>query len=174
MFGLSARSAWYHAILSDRSMGVGWSRRRWLRRSRARRPGEVPVNETRAKLIQGALTTLRDKGIAGTSARVIAAAAGVNQSLVFYHFGSVNDLIEVACAEATAQRVTRYQTQLREVTSLRELLALGRQLYAQERAAGDVTVLAQVLAGAQQDPKLREAARHAMQLWVNEIDAALQ
>ncbi|HWF41120.1 MAG TPA: TetR/AcrR family transcriptional regulator, partial [Acidothermaceae bacterium] len=58
------------------------------------------MSDTRRKLIDGTITTLRDKGIAGTSARVIAATAGVNQALVFYHFGTVDQLIDAACRES--------------------------------------------------------------------------
>ncbi|EWM11480.1 LOW QUALITY PROTEIN: TetR-family transcriptional regulator, partial [Kutzneria sp. 744] len=57
--------------------------------------------ETRQRLIDGAIETIRQHGIAGTSARTIAATAGVNQALVFYHFGSVNDLLKAACLAAT-------------------------------------------------------------------------
>jgi len=129
--------------------------------------------ETRRKLIDGTIATLRDKGIAGTSARAIAAAAEVNQALVFYHFGSVDALIDQACREGAAERVEFYRSRFSQVSSLRELLALGQELHAQEREAGNVTVLAQVLAGAQQDANLADAARHALLLWVAEIETAL-
>ena len=66
-----------------------------------------------------------------------------------------------------------YRAQFAEVTSLRGLLALGRELHAQEREAGNVTVLAQVLAGAQQDAGLASAGRHALTLWVTEIETVL-
>ena len=49
--------------------------------------------DTRTKLLEGALRTVTEQGIAKTSARTIAAAAGVNQALVFYHFGSVDELL---------------------------------------------------------------------------------
>ena len=131
------------------------------------------MSDTRTKLIDGAITTLRDKGIAGTSARMIAAAAGVNQALIFYHFGSVDDLIVAACGESTSARVALYRTQFNEVTSFRQLLALGRELHTRERDAGNVAVLAQVLAGAQQDSNLAAAAQGALSLWIAEVEAAL-
>ena len=59
------------------------------------------------------------------------------------------------------------------VGSLGELLELGRRLHAQERDAGHVAVLAQVLAGAQQDEGLAAAARYSLGLWVTEIEATL-
>jgi AcrR family transcriptional regulator len=131
-------------------------------------------DDTRGKLIDGAIETLRTRGIAGTSARAIAAAAGVNQALVFYHFGTVDSLVDAACREATAERVSLYRERLHAVQSLGDLLALGRELNVAERDAGNVTVLAQVLAGSRQDPGLAAAARYSLGLWVAEIDAVLR
>ncbi|GIJ25469.1 TetR family transcriptional regulator [Micromonospora qiuiae] len=128
---------------------------------------------TREKLIDGALAAIREHGIAGVSARTIAAAAGVNQALVFYHFGSVDDLLAEACRSATVARVAVYRARFAEVRSLRELLDLGRALHQQERAEGNLAVLAQLLAGAQSDPKLAESTAAALRLWTVEIEAVL-
>jgi AcrR family transcriptional regulator len=132
------------------------------------------VTDTRRKLVDGAIETLRTHGIAGTSARTIAASAGVNQALVFYYFGTMDSLLDTACRESTAERVALYRDRFAAVASLRELLALGRELHVAEREAGNVAVLAQVLAGAQQDQGLAAAAQHSLQLWVNEIDGVLR
>jgi AcrR family transcriptional regulator len=129
--------------------------------------------DTRAKLIDGSLTALRTHGIAGVSARTIAAAAGVNQALVFYHFGTVGQLLAQACRSATEARVAAYRHRFSAVTSLRELLDLGRTLHSEERAAGNVTVLAQLLAGAQSDPHLAEPVAAALALWTEEIEQVI-
>jgi AcrR family transcriptional regulator len=131
------------------------------------------VGDTRRKLIDGALEAIRVHGIAGASARTIASAAGVNQALVFYHFGTVDDLLAQACREATAERVTHYRDRLAAVGSLRELLDLGRTLHAEERAQGNVAVLAQLLAGAQTDDRLAGPTAEALGLWVAEIETVL-
>jgi AcrR family transcriptional regulator len=57
-------------------------------------PQQAPA--TRAALIAGAIQTLREAGFAGASARQIARRAGCNQALIFYHFGSVPDLLIAA------------------------------------------------------------------------------
>lgn len=129
---------------------------------------------TRRKLIDGAIETLRTRGIAGTSAGAIADAAGVSQELVFSNFGTVDSLVDAACRESTAERLALYHDQFLAVRSLRGLLALGRELNAAERDAGNVAVLGQVLAGAQLDPGLAGAARHSLGLWVAEIEAVLR
>ncbi|SDO79809.1 regulatory protein, tetR family [Nakamurella panacisegetis] len=132
------------------------------------------MTDARQKLLDAALVTLRDKGIAGTSARVIAGEAGLSQGLVFYHFGSVDALIDAACRTATKARVDLYRDRFARVTSLHDLLALGRTLHDEERAAGSVTVMAQVLAGAQQSPALVEAGRHSLDLWLSEIESTIR
>jgi AcrR family transcriptional regulator len=129
--------------------------------------------DTRQRLIDGAIETIRQHGIAGTSARTIAATAGVNQALVFYHFGSVHELLEAACLAATEARVAPFLARLDEITSLRRLLDLGRTLHLEERSAGNVKVLAQLLAGAQADPRLAQATSAALHLWIAPIEQVL-
>jgi len=131
------------------------------------------VADTRQRLIDGAIETIRMRGFTGTSARSIAATAGVNQALVFYHFGSVHELLRTACLAATQARVAPFVERLDQVTDLRQLLALGRALHTEEHAHGNVTVLAQLLAAAQTDPKLAEAVAAALQLWITPIEHAL-
>ncbi|MDT7725856.1 MAG: hypothetical protein QOI21_2432 [Actinomycetota bacterium] len=131
------------------------------------------VADTRQRLIEGAIETIRTHGLVGTSARSIAATAGVNQALVFYHFGSVHDLLQAACLAATQARVAPFAERLDQISDLRQLLALGRALHTEERAQGNVMVLAQMLAGAQADPKLAEATAAALQLWITPIERAL-
>jgi AcrR family transcriptional regulator len=132
------------------------------------------VVDTRQKLIDGTLQAVRTQGIAGVSARAIAAAAGVNQALVFYHFGSVDDLLGQACEQATRERVAHYRDRLAAVGSFRELLELGQALHTEERAQGNVAVLAQLLAGAQVQPKLAAPLAAALGLWVAEIEGVLR
>lgn len=130
-------------------------------------------DDTREKLLDGALDCLTEHGIAGTSARVVAARAGVNQALVFYHFGSVDELLAAACRHGAEQRVARYRDRLARVGTLPELLALGRALHAEEHARGNVAVLAQLLAGARTEPKLAPATAAGLGLWVEEIEQVL-
>lgn len=129
--------------------------------------------DTRTKLLDAALETLKKQGIAGASARTIAAAAGVNQALVFYHFGSVDQLLTAACEHGSQQRITLYRDRFAAVTTLRELLDLGRSLHAEERAEGSVAALAQLLAGSQTDAKLAPATTAGLNLWIGEVEQAL-
>jgi AcrR family transcriptional regulator len=130
--------------------------------------------DTRQRLLDGALAAIREHGIAGVSARTIAAAAGANQALIFYHFGSVDELLVAACTAGTAARVEHYAQRFVEVRSLRELLDVGQALHAEEEKLGNVSVLAQLLAGAQSDKRLAEPVAAALQLWVDEIESVLR
>ncbi|MFG3498811.1 TetR/AcrR family transcriptional regulator [Streptomyces sp. NPDC047928] len=129
--------------------------------------------DTRVKLLDGALRTLTEQGIAKTSARSVATAAGVNQALVFYHFGSMDELLAAACRHGAEQRVARYRDRFAAVTTLGELLELGRRLHAEERAGGHVAVLGQLLAGAQTHPRLAPATAAGLDLWVEELERVL-
>ncbi|MFM9609740.1 TetR/AcrR family transcriptional regulator [Streptomyces niveiscabiei] len=133
-----------------------------------------PSRETRVKLLEGALRTLTEQGIAKTSARSVAATAGVNQALVFYHFGSVDELLAAACLYGAEQSVFRYRERFEEVESLSGLLALGREIHAAEQGFGHVARLGQLLAGAQTHPALGPATAAGLDLWIVEIEKVLR
>ncbi|MFC7547897.1 TetR/AcrR family transcriptional regulator [Plantactinospora sp. GCM10030261] len=131
------------------------------------------MSDTKQRLVDGALAAVREHGIAGVSARTIAAAAGVNQALIFYHFRGVDELLAAACLAATRARVAAYADEFADVRSLRELLEVGRALHERERAEGNLSVLAQLLAGAQRDERLAAATGAALRLWVDEVERVL-
>ncbi|MFF8555993.1 TetR/AcrR family transcriptional regulator [Streptomyces sp. NPDC015501] len=135
--------------------------------------GGAAGSDTRTKLLEGALHTLAAQGIAKTSARSVAAAAGVNQALVFYHFGSVDALLAAACRYGAEQRVARHRDRFAAVTTLTELLRFGRELHEEEREGGHVAFLAQLLAGAQTQPRLAPATAAGLDLWTAEIERVL-
>ncbi|MFE2042163.1 TetR/AcrR family transcriptional regulator [Streptomyces sp. NPDC059477] len=129
--------------------------------------------ETKTKLLDGALRVLTEQGIAKISARTVGAAAGVNQALVFYHFGSVDELLAAACRYGAERSVARYRERFADVTSLSELLALGREIHERERTGGHVALLGQLLAGAQTHASLGPATSAGLELWIVEIEAVL-
>jgi AcrR family transcriptional regulator len=128
---------------------------------------------TRDKLLDAAAATLAGEGLAGVSARTIASRAGVNQALVFYHFGSVSELVGAAVRRSVDLAVASYRDRFADVTSIGELLTLGRDLHRAERKRGNVAQMAQVMSGAQRDQTLAKAGRYAMQRWSSEIETVL-
>lgn len=128
---------------------------------------------TGRRLKTAALQVVRERGIAGVSARTVASAADVNQASIYYHFGSLHGLLTTASLEATEERVASYRPRFAAVTTVGELVDLARDIHAQERDRGNVTVLAQMLAGAQTDAELAPPTTAAVQLWVVEVEATL-
>jgi AcrR family transcriptional regulator len=129
--------------------------------------------DTRAKLLHSAAELLRTSTIGEASARTIAVHAEVNQALIFYHFGTVSELLAAASRDAVDDAVGHYREQFASVTTLRELLAVGRELHERERHIGNVAMMAQLMSAASRDPVLAGAARYAMRLWSSEIEAVI-
>ena len=63
---------------------------------------------TKLELVQAALEALRRSGFHGASAREIASVGGFNQALIFYHFGSVRNLLLAALDLVSARRMPAY------------------------------------------------------------------
>ena len=130
--------------------------------------------QTRRRLVDATMQTIREQGVAKLSARTVAATGGVNQALVFYHFGSVDGLVAQACRIATSERVDRYRDDLGAVTTFGGLLDVAGRVRADEREAGNVTVLAQVLAASHGNPDLATAAGEAIALWTDAVRPTLR
>src|SRR3954454_18038416 len=100
--------------------------------------------DTRGVLIDAAVETLKTQGFAGTSARAIARTAGCNQALVFYHFGSVNELLLAALDEVSAQRRRCYEEAAATVTGPAELVAVAGRIFRDDIDSGNVKVLVEM------------------------------
>ncbi|KJY33098.1 MULTISPECIES: TetR/AcrR family transcriptional regulator [unclassified Streptomyces] len=132
------------------------------------------MSDTRERLMEAAISALKRQGISGVSARTIAGEIGANQALVFYHFKTVEGLLAAAVLRETGLRLDRYRPALDAADSLRELLSLGQRLHQEERAAGNVALLGQFLAGSTGQPRLAEATAAALQLWTDELQRVLE
>jgi AcrR family transcriptional regulator len=122
-----------------------------------RRVGQGPSTgseETRRALVAATIEALREEGFSGTSAREIARRAGCNQGLVFYHFGSVTNLLLAALDEVSALRLTRYQGAVEEAHDVGQLVATAESVFVEDLDAGYISVLAEMIAGASSTPGL--------------------
>ncbi|MDQ3569544.1 MAG: TetR/AcrR family transcriptional regulator [Actinomycetota bacterium] len=120
---------------------------------------------TRERLVEAAIETLKHEGFAGSSARAIASAAGVNQALVFYHFGTVNDLLLAALDTTSERRMARYREAVANARGPDELIGVARDIYREDLAAGHLTVLGAVIAGASTVPELGPALVERIEPW---------
>ena len=137
-------------------------------------PKPRSTDDTKAKIIDAALETLRVEGIAGASARAIGRQGGFNQALIFYYFGSLNDLFLAAVDELSARRVARYRSRIDEVTTLAELARVAASLHREDTEEGHIGVLAQMLAGATTTPELRAPLRDRFRPWTELVEGAIR
>jgi AcrR family transcriptional regulator len=119
----------------------------------------------REALVQAAIAALRETGFAGASAREIAARAGCSQALVFYHFGSVNDLLLAALDEVSARRLAAYRDLLDHATSMAALAESARSIFVGDLDAGHVRVLVEMINGAHSVPGLGEQVAQRLRPW---------
>jgi AcrR family transcriptional regulator len=103
---------------------------------------------TRLALINAAIETLKDNGFSGASARTIAERAGLNQGLVFYHFGTVANLLLAALDAVSDDRMNRFTAALENVSSSNQLMDVAAQIFREDLDTGQITVLVEMIAGA--------------------------
>src|SRR5215469_383847 len=102
---------------------------------------------TRARIVDAMLATLATEGFAGASARSIARTGGFNQALIYYHFGSIENLMVAALQEFSERRLERYREALAPVGSVAELIGALAELYEQDVATGRVAAVQEIVAG---------------------------
>lgn len=112
------------------------------------------AQDTTDALVRGAIDALKERGFAGASAREIARRAGCNQGLVFYHFGSVTNLLLAALDEVSATRHAHYQAAVDRAEGLGELVDAAEEVFEEDLDAGHIAVLAEMIAGASATPGL--------------------
>ena len=131
-------------------------------------------DETRARIVDATIETLRTEGIVGASARAIARTGGFNQALIYYHFGSIDDVMVAALAKMGTERKARYTEALDKVTTLPELAVLAGELHKEDTQSGNITVLTQILAGAAHDPELGPRVFEEFAPWTDMVDEAIR
>ena len=108
---------------------------------------------------RGAIAALKEEGFAGASAREIARRAGCNQGLVFYHFGSVANLLLAALDDVSETRHVHYQAAVDRADGIGELVDAAEAVFEEDLDAGHIAVLAEMIAGAIGDARPRPRGR---------------
>jgi AcrR family transcriptional regulator len=133
--------------------------------------------ETRRLLVEAAIATLKEDGYAGASARAIAERAGSNQGLIFYHFGSVANLLLAALDAVSSERLAHYGASIDQAGSLVDLVGAATGIFSDDLDAGYVTVLVEMIAGASATPGLGPEVAARIRPWTDfaqrVIDGAL-
>jgi AcrR family transcriptional regulator len=129
---------------------------------------ESDLTGTKAQIVEAAFETLREEGFAGASARAIARRGGFNQALVFYHFGSVTNLLLAALDETSRRRMAAYRAALDGTEGdPQQLLDVAVRVYQEDLASGHITVLAELIAGSLTVPELRPEIVARMEPWID-------
>jgi AcrR family transcriptional regulator len=132
---------------------------------RAGAPRRQQSADVRAALVSAAIDALRETGYAGASAREIASRSGCSQALVFYHFGTVNELLLAALDEVSSRRMAAYRGLLADATSATALAAAARRIFTADLDAGYVRVLVEMITAAHAVPGLGDQVAERLQPW---------
>ena len=138
------------------------------------RAGSSGGSETRDALVRAAVEALREQGFAGASAREIARRAGCNQGLVFYHFGSVPNLLLAALDSVSEMRREQYQAAVEEAIGLEGLVVAAQSVFEEDLDAGHIAVLAEMIAGTSSTPGLAVEVAARLAPWNEFTSAALR
>ena len=130
--------------------------------------------ETRRSLVEAAIETLKQDGFMGASARSIAERAGVNQGLIFYHFGSVANLLLAALDAVSKDRLEQYGSMVASVGSPTELVDAASSIFRTDLDAGYITVLVEMIAGASSTPDLGAEVALRIEPWRQFAESAIE
>ena len=134
-------------------------------RAAAKATRRAQSEKVKAALVAAAIDALREVGFAGTSAREIASRAGYSQALVFYHYGSVNDVLLAALDEVSARRMAAYRGLLEHAGSVTALSESARSIFIEDLDAGYVRVLIEMITGAHAVPGLGDQVAERLRPW---------
>lgn len=133
--------------------------------SSAAAKGSERSARTRRQFVDAAIETLKSDGYAGASARLIAQRAGLNQGLIFYHFGSVANLLLAALDAVSEERLLLYGAEVSSATSPIQLVDAAEGIFRNDLDAGYITVLVEMIAGASSTPGLGPEVASRIQPW---------
>ncbi|HEU5003228.1 MAG TPA: TetR family transcriptional regulator [Actinomycetota bacterium] len=133
---------------------------------------ELP-GTTKERIVAAALETLKEEGFAGTSARAIARRGNFNQALIFYHFGTLNDLLLAALDRTSAERMARYREAVRSPGSVEDRIRMATDLYREDLETGHITVISELIAGSLARPDLGPEVVARMEPWVELVEEVL-
>lgn len=129
-----------------------------------------PLTGTKLQIAEAALETLMARGVVGASAREIARTGNFNQALVFYHFGSVKNLLLAVLDLIGARRVDAYGPDFEAAKTVSELAALAKRIHADDLEQGYITVLGEMVAAGVSDAELGPAVVERMQPWIDMVE----
>lgn len=132
------------------------------------------MTTTKQRIVHAALETLKEEGFAGASARTIAKRGGFNQALVFYHFGTVNDLLLAALDETSETRMAKYRDAVHGIETVDDAVRVATDLYREDLASGHITVLSEMMAASSDRPDLGPEIVKRLEPWIALAEDAIR
>ena len=139
----------------------------------ARAASEETRGEIRDRIVDAALTTLRERGYAGTSVRSIAREGGFNSALIFYYFGSLNGLLLAALDRSSEERMRRYRASVEDADGVEDLAAVAARIYKEDVEGGHITVFSELVGASLEHPELRPEIVARAEPWLDFVEETL-
>jgi AcrR family transcriptional regulator len=125
----------------------------------------VRGDATRAQILDAAREMLRQEGYAATTMRAVADHAGVQLSLVHYHFGSKRQLLVAVLEHENARLLERQQKLYAGPEPLAEKWRMACGYLQEDLRSGFVRILWELWAAGLADEELAQRWREAMAGW---------
>jgi AcrR family transcriptional regulator len=136
--------------------------------------GASSLSGTKLQIVEAALQALKTKGYAGASARAIAGEGHFNQALVFYHFGSVRNLLLAVLDLISERRMKEYGPAFEHADTAPELVSLARAIYVDDLERGYITVLGEMVSGGVADAALGVEVAARIEPWIEMVERKLE
>jgi AcrR family transcriptional regulator len=112
--------------------------------------------------------------VVGASVRTIARNGDFNQGLIFYHFGSVEELLLAALQRVNETRIDRYRDRLLSVESLPELVQIAVDLHRDNSNDCDQAALSAIVAGWSSSSEVGKRISAILRPWDDLVETALK
>jgi AcrR family transcriptional regulator len=122
--------------------------------------GETRPSETRTAIVEATIAALAERGFSGTSGRAVAEHAGIAPGGVFYHFGSMDDLLAEVFTTCLDRRIARLRAAVDVPRS--GLSTAFTQAVRDEFAHIESRALLELVVGAIDSPALRDRVREGL------------
>jgi len=138
------------------------------KRARAPRPAAgdaAPPLTTRGQILEAAYQTLVTMGYNHVSMRKIAEAAGVNQSLLHYYYGSKANLMLAVLEYVNERLLARQRTMYAEVSSFEKIWAASLEFFEEDVRSGYVRALWELWAEGLSDKRIAHRLAEVIGGW---------
>lgn len=130
-------------------------------------------DDTKVALMDAVVRLTAVSGAKSLTVRAIAAEAGVNQALVYYHFKGVEGLLHEAYERATLAMLADYTADLEDVRTFEELYRVGAVLAQRAETDGSASLLSHVIAAAHTDDTMARMLSESMSHWRGAITQSI-